>query len=173
MAGQIQLIYRKYDGALHWHGVVEWLGEDEHGVWAGAAPPSTMRRGDEPPVVFDHAWILLLPRNAWWTATFNDPPEATEIYCDITTPARWPSASEVTMVDLDLDVRRRRTGSVELLDEDEFAEHRVRYGYPADVVAEARRAAAWLTDALTDGREPFAGVYRSYLELVASRQATS
>ena len=34
------------------------------------------------------------------------------------------------MVDLDLDVIRMRDGGI-LDDEDEFAEHQVRYGYPA------------------------------------------
>lgn len=36
------------------------------------------------------------------------------------------------MVDLDLDVVRRFDGSAEILDEDEFAEHQVRYGYPPE-----------------------------------------
>ncbi len=70
---------------------------------------------------------------------FNPPPRTSEVYCDITTPARWESDDTVHLIDLDLDVvRRRATGLVELLDEDEFAEHRARFGYPDDVVAEAR-----------------------------------
>jgi len=167
MAGNLRIVYRKYDGTLHWHGTVQRLGADEHGVWAGATPPSAMRRGAEPPVVFDHAWVTLLPRDAWWTATFNDTPASTEVYCDITMPARWLNPSEVTIVDLDLDVCRRRAGPVQLLDEDEFADHQVRYGYPGHVIAEATRAARWLQVALADGTEPFAHVYRSYLRLVA------
>ena len=68
------------------------------------------------------------------------------------------------MVDLDLDVSRRRTGEVELWDEDEFASHQVKYGYPADVIAEAERAAEWLRNALTQNSEPFATLtYRSYM----------
>lgn len=160
------MVYRKYDGSLHWHMAMRWLGEDEHGVWTGAPPPSTMRKGDGPLVTFEHAQVMLFPRDAWWTAAFNDAPARTEIYCDITTPARWPSADEVTMVDLDLDVCRVRGGPVELLDADEFAEHRIRYGYPADVISEAQRSADWLQLALADGREPFASTYRSYLALV-------
>jgi protein associated with RNAse G/E len=168
VAGELRVVYRKYDGSLHWHGTVRWLGEDEHGVWAGAAPPSTWRRGGEPPIAFEHAWVLLLPRNAWWTATFNDAPAPTEIYCDIATPAQWLNASEVTMVDLDLDVRRRRAGPVELLDAEEFADHQVKYSYPGHVIAEAQRAASWLQEALTSGSEPFTRVYRSYLRLLGA-----
>ena len=71
------------------------------------------------------------------------------------------------VVDLDLDVvRRRATGAVELRDEDEFAEHRVRFGYPDDLVANAESTAKWLFGALGDGTEPFATAYRSWLKLV-------
>ncbi|MGW3644493.1 DUF402 domain-containing protein, partial [Streptomyces sp. NPDC005143] len=41
----------------------------------------------------------------------------------------------VRMVDLDLDVVRPRGGEAHVEDEDEFAEHRVRYGYPDRAVA--------------------------------------
>ena len=156
MAGEVRVIYRKHDGSLHWHMVTRWLGEDEHGMWTGAARPTTMRKGDGPPVVLDYASVMLFPRDAWWTAAFNDAPARTEIYCDITTPVHWPSPAEVTMVDLDLDVCRTRRGTVELLDEDEFACHQVRYGYPADVITQAERSAAWLRAALagTASRSP-------------------
>jgi uncharacterized protein len=46
------------------------------------------------------------------------------------------------MVDLDLDVVRRFDGSAEILDEDEFAEHQARYGYPPEVTGHAERAAS-------------------------------
>ncbi len=165
MAGDVRVVYRKHDGSLHWHLMTKWLGEDEHGVWTGIARPTLMRKGDGPLVRLDYASVLLFPRNAWWTATFNDAPAETEIYCDITTPARWPSADEVTMVDLDLDVARRRDGDVELWDEDEFTSHQVAYGYPAETIAAAERAAAWLRDALTRNAEPFATTYLTYLTL--------
>ncbi len=172
MGEDVRIVYRKYDGSLHWHMTMIWLGEDEHGVWTGAHAPNEWRKGDDPPVLSEHAQVMLFPHDAWWTASFNADPARTEIYCDITTPVRWPSPGEVTMIDLDLDVCRRRDGEVVLLDEDEFAEHQVRYGYPADVIAESERAAAWLQVALSDGREPFAEVYRSYLTLLARDQTS-
>lgn len=166
MAGDLRVIFRKHDGSLHWHLTMTWLAEDDHGVWAGTPRPTTMRKGNGPLVVLDYASIMLFPREAWWTAAFNASPAATEIYCDITTPVQWLSPDEVTMIDLDLDVLRMRDGHIELVDEDEFAEHRVKFGYPAEVVAEAERSAAWLHAAITGNREPFATVYRSYLERV-------
>jgi uncharacterized protein len=53
-----------------------------------------------------------------------------------------------------------------VVDEDEFAEHQVRYGYPADVISAAERATAWLLDAISAKAEPFGAAYRSWLEMV-------
>ena len=95
---------------------------------------------------------------------FNSPPRRTEIYCDVTTPAIWAD-DHVKLIDLDLDVRRRRDSTaVELLDEDEFAEHSAAFGYPPEVVKQAWAAAEFLLDAVGDGREPFAGGYHAWLD---------
>ena len=97
---------------------------------------------------------------------FNPPPRTSEVYCDITTPARW-EGDTVHIVDLDLDVSRRRdSGLVELRDEDEFAEHRVSFGYPDELVGQAQAAARRLLVALGDGSEPFATSYRKWLSAV-------
>ena len=163
---EIRVTYRKYDGSLHWnHGALR-LGEDGHGVWVGVGASVPVYKGDAewgPP---EAPFVILMPRDAWWTATFNAAPHRTEIYCDVTTVPHWPNGSEVTMVDLDLDVRRRRTGAVELLDEDEFAEHQVRYGYPAEVVAAAQESAAWLVSAVQEHVEPFGAVSLGWLARV-------
>ena len=55
---------------------------------------------------------------------------------------------------------------VELRDEDEFADHRMRFGYPDEVVTHAEAAAEWLYDALGDGTEPFATAFKKWLALV-------
>jgi protein associated with RNAse G/E len=163
----VRVVYTKYDGSLHWNYTLSHLGADEHGVWLGAPAGLAARKGDGPVVTIDHPHVLLIPPGTWWTAIFNGEPAATEIYCDMTTPARWPHPGEVTMADLDLDVlRRRATQQVMLVDEDEFAEHQVRYGYPADVIAQAERSAAWLQTAIGGGAEPFAGAYLGWLDQV-------
>jgi uncharacterized protein len=166
MSDDVRVAYTKYDGSLHWNMTMTWLGEDEYGVWTGAGPANTWRRGDGAPTEVGHSHVLLFPRDVWWTASFNTEPARTEIYCDISSPVRWLTPREVTMVDLDLDVVRRRDGEVVLLDEDEFAEHQVKYHYPDDVIAASLESAAWLQVALADGTEPFATVYRSYLAMV-------
>jgi uncharacterized protein len=162
----VRVVYTKYDGSLHWHRIMRHLGEDEHGIWLGARAGSTMQRGDEPPTVMEAAFVQLIPDGVWWTATFRADPARAEIYCDICTPPQWPDPAEVTMVDLDLDVLRLRDQRILLDDEDEFAEHQVRYGYPADVISNAEAAAAWLLDAVSAKAEPFGGAYRRWLDMV-------
>jgi uncharacterized protein len=164
---EVRVEYTKYDGSLHWHHLAEYLGEDRHGIWLGAAAGTQIQRGTEPPVHFQHAFAQLFPAGGWWTAAFNAAPNETEIYCDITTPPEWPEEDRVTMVDLDLDVLRvRPSQQVMLVDQDEFAEHQIRYAYPAEVIRQAERSAAWLQEAISGGAEPFAGAYRPWLEKV-------
>ncbi|WP_329180295.1 DUF402 domain-containing protein [Streptomyces sp. NBC_01477] len=168
----VQVNYRKYDGTLHWNLRMHRLGEDEHGIWLGLPANSVMRKGHNPEVPIPEAHVLLFPHEAWWTATFNAAPRSTEVYCDITTPPRWPSPDEVTMIDLDLDVLRKRDAPGPILvDEDEFAEHQVRYGYPADVVAAAQESADWLMDAVASARGPFGGAHGTWLAMVAGAAA--
>jgi uncharacterized protein len=105
MAGrEVRVVYTKYDGSLHWHMAMRYLGEDEHGIWLGVPAHTSIRRGTEPPVVMEQPFVGLFPDGQWWTATFNGDPAGTEVYCDIGTPPRWLSPTEVTMADLDLDV---------------------------------------------------------------------
>ncbi|MFE2188448.1 DUF402 domain-containing protein [Streptomyces sp. NPDC059455] len=167
MPDLVSVNYRKYDGSLHWNLRMRRLGEDDHGVWLGLPGGGVMRKGYGPMVPIACAHVVLLPRDAWWTAAFNAPPRETEIYCDIATPAQWVSSHEVTMVDLDLDVIRKRADGRTLLDdEDEFAEHQVRYGYPADVIAEAEAAGRWLMEAVDGRAEPFGDASKAWLAMV-------
>ncbi|WAP55175.1 DUF402 domain-containing protein [Streptomyces sp. S465] len=167
MSQLVQVNYRKYDGTLHWNQRMRRLGEDDHGVWLGLPAGAVTRKGYRPPILLECAHVLLFPRDAWWTAVFNAPPRETEIYCDITTPPEWVSPYEVTMVDLDLDVIRERTdGATRMVDQDEFAEHQVRYGYPADVIAEAEAAGRWLMEAVDGRAEPFGTACGQWLGMV-------
>jgi hypothetical protein len=165
---EVRVVYTKYDGSLHWHHAMRFLGTDAHGVWLGAPGGTPSQRGSEPPVILEQAWVQLIPAgDSWWSAAFNAGPAATELYCDIGTPARWVHPGEVTMADLDLDVvRLRADGRVLLLDEDEFAEHQVRYQYPLEVIRAAEDAADWLVATVRAGTEPFGTDYVGWLNML-------
>jgi uncharacterized protein len=149
----VRVRYTKWGDHPHWTFDVQPLGEDEHGHWFGARRGTPQQRASEPPVILDHDCVMLVPRAGEYTAFWNaeDP---IELYVDVTT--RPTIGSEViTAVDLDLDVVRFRDGKVELLDEDEFLDHQVRYAYPASLVLSARATADWLLSAVTTRIEPF------------------
>lgn len=174
MPDPIHVRFTKWDGALHWHFDMTLLGEDDHGVWLGAPDGTELRRGSDltrmsPP------FTVLMPHSGYWSAAFNVavatgprpdgwPVVTTEIepfwydiYIDVCTPPEW-DGSTVTAIDLDLDVVRPFGAAPEVHDEDEFEEHRVRYGYPDHVVAAARAATAATFTAIESGDEPFATV---------------
>ncbi len=161
--GLVRVVFRKYDGSLHWHSSLHRLGEDTHGIWLGATMDVAWQRGSEPPIRMPAPHAVLIPVDKWWVAAFNAAPAKFDVYVDVTTAPVWRSGKEVTMVDLDLDVvRYRDSGAVELLDEDEFLEHQVRYGYPAEVVHRGREVAETLIDAVTN-EEPFRAAYQGWL----------
>jgi uncharacterized protein len=163
----VRLVFTKYDGSLHWHQTMQYLGEDEHGIWLGSRAGATAQRGDEPPVRFEAPSVQLVPADQWWTSVFNDAPARVEVYCDISTPAQWRGPDEVTMIDLDLDVVRVRADHrVFVDDEDEFAEHQIRYGYSPEVISRAEEAAAWLLEAVGARAEPFGSASEAWLDKV-------
>ncbi|WP_445528084.1 DUF402 domain-containing protein [Streptomyces cyslabdanicus] len=166
---------RKYDGSLSGQWTATRLGEDEHGVWLGTAegvPVSSAAGG----WTNRFAHVMLVPRGQWWTATFCVDP-GPEVYCDVCTVPQWTADGTVLrMVDLDLDVVRPRRGEARIKDEDEFAEHRVGYGYPDSVSGRARQTCEWLMEAVCrdgGGVEPFASAYRSWLGRIGQAGAGS
>lgn len=167
----VRVEYTKYDGRPHRGYPAIRLGDDEHGTWIGVPGREFIEATRPFEFKYEDPYVLLVPRHRWWTAMFNAPTRRTEIYCDIATPAAW-DGDVVRMVDLDLDVRRRRDADeVELLDEDEFEAHRQRFGYPDDVVMSARAASRFLLTALRTGAEPFAGGYHLWLDKVLGDRA--
>ena len=162
----VHVRFTKWDGSLHWHFDVVRLGEDVHGIWLGGPNDTPVKRGAEPPII-SPAFALLIPERQWWTATFNsggaNSPFGYIAYVDVCTPAVW-EGSTVTAVDLDLDVAMRPDGGVELLDEDEFADHRSAMSYPEHVVDHARAAAASVHRVMESGGEPYAATGSRWLE---------
>lgn len=152
-------VHLKYDGSLHWHTSLLWLGVDEHGTWLGSPAGGVSQRGHEPAITLGYAYATLVPADAWWTAIMNSPGQLrTAIYCDVTTVPVWEETAQgltLTVVDLDLDVIRRRDGSTLVDDEDEFAEHQVKYAYPPQIINAAEASCAWLFEAVTARRAPF------------------
>jgi hypothetical protein len=159
----VDVRYTKWGGKRHWWWSAEELGSDRFGWWLGNRAGTALRRGFEEPVIARHDFVVLVPKEGRWIAAWYGPGESeTALYIDVTDkPVRHPDRVEA--VDLDLDVIRLRDGTVRLLDEDEFEEHQVLYGYPAEEIAQARATADELLAMVTARQEPFGEVGEAWL----------
>lgn len=153
-AAVVEVRFHKWWGELHWNFTLQLLGEDEHGVWLACRPGTPMYKGEDHQVDSDGGWVKVVPRTASWTAIWQSPGNEVDIYLDVIDHPRW-SDEAVDMVDLDLDVVRRRNGEVEIHDEDEFTDHATRYGYPQHVIDRARTTTTEMVIALQNRGEPF------------------
>jgi len=150
----------KYDGRRHWEFDGVWLGADEHGDWIGFAPGTRFER---PGAAFTADWpSLTLVTPVGWMPAFNlRHPRGLGLYVDLSTVPEWradASGFTVSYVDLDLDVVGRDGEEAFIDDEDEFAEHTVTFGYPADLVERVRIDADALLAAVQRREAPFDGV---------------
>ena len=162
----MEVVFRKFDGRLHRRSISRRLGEDEHGIWLGNPVGSVVHtpKGPWPPSV--RSSVRLIPRQGWWSALFFANSDTVDVYCDVCTTPSWSDPDTVTLLDLDLDVMRTVDGRTEVHDEDEFAEHQLRYGYPEDVIRNALAARDWLASAIDADTEPFASGFRPWLAKV-------
>jgi len=168
----------KWGDRPHWHFDGVFLGSDEHGDWIGVPQGSHHHR---PGLEFhsDVDAVTLVPTDGWYAATFHQPGIWCDLYIDVATPGRW-DGTVLRMVDLDLDVIRmseplpevvhaaaqeagRTAGEIFVDDEDEFAEHQVLYGYPAEVVATAQASCDALLPAVRAGLPPYDGSHARWL----------
>ncbi len=155
----VRVVARKWPDRPHWEHDAVLLGDDEHGTWVGAPRGTAMSR---PGAAFrtDQHHVVLVPRGSAFVASFyaGGGSAHCDVYVDITTVPTWtstPTGDVVTAVDLDLDVVRGWTGRVWVDDEDEFADHRVRFGYPSDVVRLAVTSCADVRAEVEAGRAPY------------------
>ena len=178
----IRVEVTKWGDRPHWRFDGVWLGRDEYGEWLGF-PVGT--HNSRPGYAYDSqvASVTLVPDEGHWIATFHDPGIWCDLYVDVTTPPSW-QGEVLHTVDLDLDVirmapespedsrsapqnQRADWGEVFIDDEDEFLEHQVSYGYPAEVITAARSAADQVRAAVVAGVSPYDGTHLAWLKELA------
>ena len=88
----IRLQFGKYNGDEHWGFDAVVLGRDAQGLWLGVTGGTRVAR---PGLEFAaHGdFVVLVPDDAWWVATFNTAPGGKDhdidVYVDITTPTTF------------------------------------------------------------------------------------
>jgi hypothetical protein len=174
----IRCVTSKWGDRPHWQFEGYFLGSDGHGDWIGV-PKGTHHHRPGFEFHSDVDAVTLVPTDGWYAATFHRPGIWCDLYIDVATPGRW-DGTVLRMVDLDLDVIRmsdplpaslhdqaleagRAAGEIFVDDEDEFAEHQVLYGYPADVVTTAQASCDALVPAVHAGLPPYDGTHQRWL----------
>lgn len=147
--------WRKWDGSPHWEQDSVYLGSDEWGDWFGQQVGwRSVRPGRE--FVCRQPNVTLVPASGDWAFTHNAAPHPVAVYIDLAWGAGFDDDGTPTGIDMDLDVVRRTDERGTWIDDrDEWDDHRVRYGYPADVVAHLEAVAVDLEQKVLEGRAPF------------------
>ncbi|MDQ0642567.1 hypothetical protein [Microbacterium murale] len=135
--------WRKWNGSPHWRHECVYLGADEWGDWVGQPVGwHSIRPGAEFYAAAPN--VTLVPPSGDFALTVNrDHPIGMRIYIDLGWDVRWADDPVLaTGIDMDLDVIRFERdrdpadgpSGTWVDDRDEWAEHSIRYGYPADVM---------------------------------------
>lgn len=165
----VRVRMRKWDGTEHWAADTTYLGADAHGHWLGNLAGIRVWRPDFE-FRSDAAVTVKLIPDAPFVATFmRDRPRAEQcvLYVDVSSVPELVAESPgwtMRAIDLDLDVLGWLDGRVELVDTDEFEQHRTRLRYPDRVVAMARRSGAQVLGAAAGHHEPFGRVAQRWLD---------
>ncbi len=151
----IEVAFWKWPHVRHYHHHLRLLGEDENAVWGVCEAGEHVRRGGAFAFVRPHDYLMAIPRVGCWSALWYPPDDLDrEVYVNVNSSPVW-TGDHVDIIDLDFDLLRMRDGSVNILDEDEFEQHRLEFAYPAEIVAEAQRGLAVLTETVGRPDEPF------------------
>lgn len=147
----------KYDGSIHYEFDTRLIDHVDGclRLWIPAGTPNRSYRGAG---AFEADCIMLTflgdRARGFNVVHYASPNQGVIAASDILTAAHL-DGSTLRWIDLDLDVEVHEDGHPELVDEDEFEEHQLRYRYPAEVIEDARRSAAIAFDLARDGAFPF------------------
>lgn len=156
--------WRKWDGSPHWRHEWVYLGADEWGDWVGQPIGwHSIRPGAEFYAAASN--VTLVPAPGDFALTVNrDHPIGMRIYIDLGWDVRWTDDPLLaTGIDMDLDVIRLEKerdpadgpSGTWVDDRDEWAEHSIRYGYPADVMSRLEALTLDLEDRVRRQVAPF------------------
>ncbi len=149
--------WRKWDGSPHWRSECIYLGMDQWGDWLGQRTGWTSTRpGYEFTAETPNVTLIPRGRSDYALTVHRDHPRALRIYIDLAWDVRWHDPMLVTGIDMDLDVVRRLNEQGTYVDDrDEWAEHSIRYGYPADVMTHLETLTLELEQQVRSQHPPF------------------
>ena len=153
---KINVVALKYDGTEHrrWTAqVTSFVGTmlQLTGAFDSDINHTLLGRIAKGTISVEHFWL-----DRWYSVfRFSEPTgELRNYYCNINVPPNF-NGGVLTFVDLDIDILVAPDFTYSILDEDEFAENVVRYGYPIDIQQRVHAAVAELIDLIECRQFPF------------------
>ena len=168
MSGPVRIEGLKWPATLHRQLTATRLGDNADGTWLWAPRGSPTLDVVLGPGALECDFLILVPPDAWWAATWMFGWKDIDLYVDLCTPVDWPDPGRLRLVDLDLDVVRRVDGTVELWDEDEFAAHSRQLAYPSHVVERCETDARELLRRVREYDSPFGSAPERWLSRARS-----
>lgn len=154
---EVSFQWRKWDSSPHWFHDLVFLGQDRWGTWLGQyAGSSASKPGRNLTLEWDS--LMLVPADRRYVVTFNSGhPRGVEVYIDLAWDVQWNEASNsFSGIDMDLDVvRHQPSGDTEIIDQDEWLEHGLRYSYPEPVVVQLEALSRELAARVSMAAPPF------------------
>ncbi|MFO7611219.1 MAG: DUF402 domain-containing protein [Clostridia bacterium] len=146
----------KYDGRLHYEQPLQLEGRfHDHLVLKGAGGRKLTHYTRDAVYTFHEESKEFFFLKRWYTAAliYGDGGAVEYVYCNIAVPCRITDET-VEFIDLDVDVVVKN-GRIEVLDMDEFEEHKSKYGYKENLVAKVMQTVDELKKHISDGDYPF------------------
>ncbi|MCK5758282.1 MAG: DUF402 domain-containing protein [Clostridiales bacterium] len=146
----------KYDGKLHYEQPLQlYRKADNHVVLSGAKGRELTHYTRDAVYKFEQETFEYFFTDRWYTAAlvFDDDGNVVHVYCNIALPCKI-TEEEVEFIDLDVDVVVRN-GIIEVIDIDEFEEHKLRYGYSKDLQKKVFEAVDTVKSDILRGSYPF------------------
>lgn len=159
----------KYGGIAHYDWEMQLLEEREDCLIAeGAAGRKLKHHTKGQTFVIPHASLEVYALKEGYTVSFDIRNGRTvSIYCNVCLPCER-SRTEVSFVDLDLDLLWNESDGWHVVDEDEFAVNREKFGYPPDLVHTAERSLAELQRRVREKQFPFDSSLDRHLQQIAA-----
>ena len=146
----------KYDGALHYEQPLKLKERfDDHIVLEGAIGRKLIHYTRKTTFKFEAETYEYFFTDRWYTAAivFDENRNVVHVYCNIALPCKI-AEDTVEFIDLDVDVVVR-DGIMEVIDIDEFEEHKELYGYGIELERKVFEAVDQVEKDITEGNYPF------------------
>ncbi|MCM3749447.1 DUF402 domain-containing protein [Paenibacillus pasadenensis] len=149
---------RKYGGIPHYEWettLIEATGE--YVLVKGERLRKLVHHSKGKTFIVDNPTLEFLPLNQWFTASVQlHPNGALSYYCNICMPPADKNGF-IEFIDLDIDIIKQPGGDWEVVDEDEFREHAIKFGYPAELIARTESERDLLLRLIKERNFPFDG----------------